>query len=284
MAVPWNVTRRLVALLRSDVLIISPGKAGRTWLRVMLHKYFALRYDIEFTLSDPHRLNAAIPSLVYEHWWWSHFRVAHARERLLGKFVIPRPILLRKKVILLVRDPRDVSVSAYFQDTKRARPDRRIDMPLSEYIKHPRYGIHAVVRIMNILLNDLRNHPTQLLVRYEDLRADTFAVFERILRFIDDREPHARALWEAIAFADFENMRKMERNDRFKNRILQARDPSDPQSYKVRSGKVGGYASHFTPEEIEFLNQAMESLDPAFGYSTAMSATVERDRRTAITR
>jgi hypothetical protein len=71
---------------------------------------------------------------------------------------------------------------------------------------------------------------------------------------------------EAVAFADFENMKKMEANNEFGTTILRARNVSDPDSFKVREGKVGGFAKHFEQADIDYLNRALSELDPFYGY------------------
>jgi hypothetical protein len=49
----------------------------------------------------------------------------------------------------------------------------------------------------------------KLVVRYEDLRADTGGALGQVLRFMG-QEPTAAELQECVAFASVENMRKLE--------------------------------------------------------------------------
>ena len=45
------------------------------------------------------------------------------------------------------------------------------------------------------------------------------------------------------------------------------RDKDNPDSYKVRKGKVGGYRDYFTDEEVAAIDARLaETLDPLFGY------------------
>ena len=46
---------------------------------------------------------------------------------------------------------------------------------------------------------------------------------------------------EAVNYASFENMRKMEKNNVFNSPIMKVNNPSDYKTYKTRQGKVGGY-------------------------------------------
>jgi len=48
---------------------------------------------------------------------------------------------------------------------------------------------------------------------------------------------------------------------------LMPRDKNDPESFKTRRGKVGGYVDYLTPQDIEFLDAKMrEGLPLCYGY------------------
>jgi len=48
---------------------------------------------------------------------------------------------------------------------------------------------------------------------------------------------------------------------------MTARDRSNPDSYKVRRAKVGGYRDYFDDLEIERLDEVVRSkLSPLYGY------------------
>ena len=61
-------------------------------------------------------------------------------------------------------------------------------------------------------------------------------------------------------------MKKMEASRQYDPQLLQPGDVSDPESYKVRKGKVGGYADYLPSDDIEYATQAMAALDARFGY------------------
>ncbi len=61
-------------------------------------------------------------------------------------------------------------------------------------------------------------------------------------------------------------MKKMEAKNAFGSAILQARDVTDPNSFKVREGRVGGYVKHFGEADLMYLDEAIGHLDPFFGY------------------
>jgi alcohol sulfotransferase len=66
-------------------------------------------------------------------------------------------------------------------------------------------------------------------------------------------------------------MRKMEANSTFwlSGGRMRPRDRKNPQSFKTRRGKVGGYRDHFDDGEIAEIDRLIaEQLSPVFGYDT----------------
>ena len=123
------------------------------------------------------------------------------------------------------------------------------------------------------------DRPGQLhLLRYEDARADPAATFAAALRFLrPDAEPDPAAVGRAVAIASFDNMRRLEAGDRhapgaelvadLQEEALRPCDAADPDSYKVRRGKVGGYVDYLAGPDIAFLNRELTRLDPRYGYT-----------------
>jgi hypothetical protein len=48
--------------------------------------------------------------------------------------------------------------------------------------------------------------------------------------------------------------------------ILQPGDARDPESFKVRRGKIGGYIDYLEQEDMAYVAEVMRELDPRFGY------------------
>jgi len=262
--VNWNLSPKKVAQYRqADVLILSVGKSGRTWLRVLLNKYLSLHFNVAFNIGELHADNAAIPSVKFDHELWSHYCDAPWHHRVLGSNIVPAPILARKKVVVIYRDPRDVVVSLYFHKTKRSR--NRMDTDISTFIRDTHYGIDNIVRVMNLWHQRLADHPRCLWMRYEAMKSDTRVELARLVSFIGIDVDRAK-VDEAVKFSEFENMKKMEANNEFGSAILRARDVSDPDSFKVREGRVGGYVKHFGDADLRFLDEAIGRLDPFYSY------------------
>lgn len=274
MLITWNLSRRRWRYSRPDVLVLSVGKSGRTWLRVLLNKYLSLRFNTDFSLDDLHAIDQRIPSIGYEHEHWSHHALSNWHERLRGKFLVPADILRKKRVIVLYRDPRDVAVSLYFQNQKRS--NNRIDCTLEEFVRLQGRGVRGIVTVMNAWRKRLEGHPNCLWVSYEALRRDTASELRRIVDFLGTATTSPEQVEEAVAFASFDNMQRLEASGGFSRGMLKPGVPGDPSSFKVRSGKVGGYRERFSAEDLRFLDESVAALDPFFGYAANPAAATER--------
>jgi hypothetical protein len=98
------------------------------------------------------------------------------------------------------------------------------------------------------------------------MKADPAGQLRRLLEFCGVPGVREELIREAVAFADFENMKRMEAGNEFGTSILRARDASDPDSFKVREGKVGGFSKHFSQADLEYLSRCLASLDAFYGY------------------
>jgi hypothetical protein len=72
---------------------------------------------------------------------------------------------------------------------------------------------------------------------------------------------------DACEFGALGNLRKREREGYFHSSRLRAARKSDEASYKVRSGRSGGYRKQLQPREVAKVDRYIaEHLDPIFGY------------------
>ena len=267
----WLRTRRDMARLqKADVVFISYAKAGRTWTRVMLSRLFQLKYGLPETLiiedDNLHRRDARIPAFLF-----TMGNYIADRHPITG----PRSPYRDKKVMFLARHPADTAVSFYFHQRTRIKPHMRdikrlsvaaTDETIFEFMQGSEHGLDHVIAYMNQWAKALPTLGRTLLLRYEDLRAEPVGELTRVADFLGEQFT-GEQLTAAAEFANFERLKEKERENFFNNKRLQARDPNDPDSFKVRRGKVGGYKDYFSPAETEWIVQRIgNTLDPVFGY------------------
>jgi len=258
-------------LQRADWVLMSWGKSGRTWLRVMLSRAYQLKGQLasnELLDFDNFRnQNAALPAVFFSHnnYLRNYTGNWNSKSHFSGK-----------KIVLLVRDPRDVAVSQFFQWQFRMRPNKKFinDYPLHgadlstwDFVLDEQAGVPRIVDYFNGWARAIPELEDLLVVRYEDMRTDPGAVLAKILDFTGTAVS-AEQVEEAVQFAAYDNMKKMEQDKFFKGSGARVKpgDKDNPQSFKVRKAKVGGYRDYFTDQQCEQLEQMVAKLDPVFGY------------------
>ena len=257
-----------------DAVILSMAKSGRTWLNAMLSHYYHLTErappDQLINADNFRRLGMRVPSVFFSHGREiEHWRQVETQVR-------------GKPWIFLYRDPRDVTVSWYFHRQQRKPAagqgaflvDRNLpDRMTTELVLSPLW-LPYVVDFMNEWRSRLERFDRALFVRYEDMHAKPAAVLERVIGSIDDRPVSTEAVRKAVEFASFDNLRRLEQSGFFQGSRLGGGRQGEEGTWKVRRGKVGGFADHFSRAEIEVIDRFVaEHLQPSFGYVTE-SATV----------
>lgn len=194
-----------------------------------------------------------------------------------------------KKVVLMVRDPADVAVSQYHQwkyrmaDRKKTindYPPAGADVSLYDFVMMPSCGLPKIIDWMNGWASELDKFRDLLVVRYEDLRADPKAMLQRVLTFIGTPATE-QELQEAVEFAWSTTCGRWSRKRVFwlSGRRMLAKDRSNPNTYKVRRAKVGGYRDDFTPEQLAAIDGMIAGrLLPGFGYGRSADGVAEGKR------
>lgn len=234
--------------------LISHPKAGRTWIRVMMGRVLYLSKSTQM--------------IKYIHDGMDDISTERTSYKSLNT---DKKSFSRHNVILLVRDPRDLIVSYYFEVTKREKVNYWSNM--SEFIRDDCFGIRSVISFYNIWCNSRDVPHRLLLVRYEDMQKDCHLELKRILSFVKLR---ARRRWirNALQCGSFDSMRKMEISRTMHGYVgissrcvaLKPGDIHDLESYKTRKGKVGGYKDYFSESDLLFCNEQMQELNRWFMY------------------
>jgi len=263
-----NFSSRANELSGGKAIILSIPKSGRTWIRTFLCAYFCKRYGREFTLEPERYCEPGIPRLIFSHDLFEHRTKGDLWDRIRGKYLVPKKELRRAKIILLVRDPRDCFVSLYVQMTRRdpSAPAKFKQETVSDLLRDKRFGVCAIVKTMNDWLNEFSGRENFMTIRYESLRASPAENFRDVLATLGETAPDMSIFQAALDFSQFENMKKLEAAGAFDSKILRPGDVRDPESFKVRRGKVGGYREYLSVQDQEYAAVALTKLDSRFGY------------------
>ena len=265
----WNLSSRARELSGGDAIVISVPKSGRTWVRTFLCAYFCKRTGKPFTLRPDRYHEPDIPRMIFSHDFAEQRMKATLWERVRGKYLVPARELARAHVILLVRDPRDAFVSLYMQLVHRTRetPRELKQKSIGDLLRDRRYGILSIIKTMNNWFAEFGHRKNFTLLHYESLRAAPEQNFRTLLSTLGDTSPDPEAFKHALEFSDFANMQRLEVAGVFDSKILRSRDVQNPESFKVRRGKVGGYREYLSPEDQAFAADALKHLDARFGYT-----------------
>jgi hypothetical protein len=235
---------------------ISYPKSGRTWLRAMIGHVLCGRAGLpETQVLNTRVLTAALglPVMKWHHGGASlknpcpdHDALSLEQARFRGKHVL-----------FMMRDPRDTLVSAYFQALKR---ELAYEGEIAEYVRSGNRGILKWIAFHNMW----HEHRPQLasfqVVRYESLHADTAGTLRTALRAIGLQDVDDRALADAVEFARFDNLRRLETSGRMRAAALRPKDPSDPNSFKVRKGRVGGHRETLSENDIAYIEETLRRV------------------------
>ena len=260
-------------LQRADIVVVSFGKSGRTWLRVMISHLFRVMYGLPenavLGFDNFHNLNKSVPKTFFTH--------DNYIKDFTGDLHSKAPFY-DKRVVLLARDPRDVAVSQFFQWKFRIKPTKVAinnyppqgsDISLFDFVMGDNGGsMQAVTDYLNLWAREVKKMQHFHLLRYEDLRARPREELRALLDFMHVNATDAQVN-AAVDYSSYENMKKMEGAQQFRlaGGRMMPRDKDNPDSFKVRRAKVGGYRDYFTDEEVAAIDRRLaETLDPLFNY------------------
>jgi hypothetical protein len=211
--------------------LVSYPKSGRTWLRMMLKEL-----DVEF------------------HFTHDGFGGSKARpfdETRVGR----RKRYQNQPVVFLYRDPRDTVVSDYFW---RARRKETYGGTITEFIRDPLCGIERIARFNLAWLERGRRLPAFMSITYEELRANPVAGVRHILEFAGVASSDSK-IARAVENNTFERMKEREAQGAYAKYRGKFFTPklAEPEAYKVRRGKRGGYVDSLSREDISYCDDIL---------------------------
>ena len=120
-------------------------------------------------------------------------------------------------------------------------------------------GVRNVVAFYNVWAEN-RNVPEGfLLTTYEDMIKNARKVFTECLDFLGWPKRSDAFIDEVVNFGHFDNMRKLEETNAFNNFRMMPPKDGDPEGFKMRKGKVGGYVDYMSKDDIAYVNDYLSA-------------------------
>jgi hypothetical protein len=250
-------------ILPDDIFLVSFPKSGNTWTRFLLAN---LRFpDEPATWANINRL---IPD------------PTGTAKRDFDR--MPRPRIIKShecfdprypRVIYIVRDPRDVVLSQYHYHRKIRKLDD--ESPLEQFVTrflagetcpHGSWGQNVAT-----WLYTSEGSPRFLLLRYEDLVADTARQLTKAATFLQLRAG-LEQIAQAVERSSADRMRQMEKKQTDKNDLVKG---SRKDLSFVRAAGSGGWRSELPAPMVARIETAWGPLMQRLGYELSTQAPKE---------
>jgi alcohol sulfotransferase len=244
---------------RAQLFVLSFPKSGRTWHRLLLGSYLAARckkpsseaFNLE-TLCK----TAGAKSVIYSH------NGANFIDWLepTHPFVASSSLWVQKPVLLLVRNPRDILVSAYHHAKFRSHT---YSGSLSESVRDRRVGIEKVLTAFNRWYAGRRLAASFTVISYEQMYRTPNQILRTTLALADVSPIDEALVSEAVDFCAFEKMQAYERNGYFNTPRLRVKS-ADIKARKVRQGRVGAFKDFLSSSDESYIESAIAEIGDPF--------------------
>jgi hypothetical protein len=246
---------RDITIFPDDVFLTSYPRSGNTWSRFLVGNL--VHQEEPVTFLNVERL---VPDM-YKH-----------SDRVLRN--LPRPRIMKshecfdpryKRVIYLIRDPRDVAVSNHHWEMKqRSRSD---DYPIEKFVPRwmepihwPRLGSWG--DHVTSWLSTRQGKEGFLLVRYEDLLANPEKELEKVAHLLGI-DPAPERLQRAAKLSSADRMRRLENEQG--GEWVQTKYTRQDKHF-VRKASSGDWRTALPVESVEQIESAWGDLMESVGY------------------
>lgn len=249
---------RFLTVFPDDVFIVSYPRSGNTWVRFLIGNLIWGREPVTFA-----NIESRIPEIY-----------VFADHVLRG---LPRPRIMKshecfdpryKRVIYIVRDPRDVAVSYYHYALKRQVITEQcsIEQFVSKFLAAEldiRWKWAACWSDHVLSWTLMREGaPGFLLLRYEDLVHDTRTQLEKVASFLR-LDSESEGMLRAIKLSSADHMRDLER--RQSQDWCLTRGTRQDERF-VRAASSGSWRTELPPQSVAEIEAAWGSVMEHVGY------------------
>ncbi len=267
-----TLIEREITIFDDDTFLTSYPRSGNTWTRFLVGNF--LNPNEPVTFLNVERL---VPDMYKTADWFL--------RRL------PRPRILKshecfdaryRRVIYIVRDPRDVAISNYHWEMKlRSIPE---GCPIEEFVPRWMDGtywrrIGSWADHVNSWMATRQGHESFLLMRYEDLQSNQQGELARVAQFMGFN-PDPKRIDQAIERSSASNMRKMEETQG-KKWVATFHTRSDKPF--VGKASSGGWRAVLPEKTVRYMEDHWGPIMKELGYKLSPEAEIEAPATTHVT-
>jgi hypothetical protein len=235
--------------------VISYPKSGRTWLRLLVGHYLVA--ENSFPEQDAIKCEALVNRAHLPKISFTHDNADWNSSTVIPYDQLPTNKTQYKQhnVIFLHRNIKDTLVSSYFQATKR---DKIFKGTLSEFVRNRYFGAKKIFRFNQIWFEN-QNVPNNFMsLSYEEMHDNTSQSLSTVMRFLGKKRINSNAISVAVEKCSFENMKQAELNNTYESVRLRPGNVDDPESFKLRKGKINGYVDYLTEDDITYIDKIIK--------------------------
>lgn len=242
----------------SDMFFAAYPKSGTTWARFVLFEMLSGK------ASGFKATNQQMPGVGMHH---NALRLLPNGGRLVATHEYFRKDYHRS--IYMVRDARDVLLSefAFLSALEYYTKDQDSFVNTFLYTVVSAYGPWHK-NVTSWLDSPIANNGNMMLVRYEDLRKDPVPLFAQMADFLGASVSEQK-IREAVENNSIQNMRKKEDKEPVRASI---------KGRFVRDGKVRGWVSKLTPEQVALIDQVAGPTLQRLGYPLGSEILAEQSQ------
>jgi hypothetical protein len=237
-----------------DIYLVSYPKSGNTWLRFLLANLLKIHFEIDRAVNffSIHELIPDIHTSRYlrENGYFAEFNL----PRIIKSHANYNPYYNR--VVLLVRDPRDVCVSYYY--FLRQRGTIPPSWTVSHFIRNKKYGVTAWVKHSQSWYRLLHDRQIIQVFRYEDLLIEPEAQLAKIADLLGIQIT-AESIERAIDSASKSAMKHSE-NTHLSSYLIEHRSMEFVRHARAERGK------ELSLEDKRYIEDVTKDIASKFGY------------------
>ncbi|PYX29905.1 MAG: hypothetical protein DMG80_13475 [Acidobacteria bacterium] len=258
-ALGTDVAGRNLAVYPDDTFIVSYPRSGNTWTRFLVANLVFPSQPVTFANIERLIPDCEAMSSRYVK------RVARPRIIKSHEYFDPR----YKKVIYIVRDPRDVALSYY--DFSRKYRHIEDSYPLTSFVSDfvagrlSSFDWGTWAENVASWFYTRKGRPEFLLLRYEDMLGDTQSELAKVARFLNI-EPTPDRLASAVERSAADRMRKLEASQG--EQWVSTKNKRSDIPF-VRTASSGLWKEKLPPTSIAEIESAWGPLMNELGYQSA---------------